>query len=51
MDLRSLNKVDTLVVGIGGKPVRVEGSVELMITLGDRDKKKNVIAVIYGCKD
>lgn len=35
-----MEKVDTLLVGIGGKPVKVEGSVELMITLGDKDRKR-----------
>lgn len=40
IELGKFQKVSTSLVGIVGKPVRVEGSVKLLITLGDRDRKR-----------
>lgn len=42
VNLGKLEKVTTPLVGIRGKPVRVGGSVELPIALGERNKKKIV---------
>lgn len=42
IDLGKLKKVITLIVGIGGKPVRVKGSVELPIALEDSDRKRTL---------
>lgn len=40
IDLERLKKVRNLLVGIVGKPVKLEGSVELLFTLGDRHRKR-----------
>lgn len=37
-----LKKVGTPLVGIRGRSVRVEGSVKLPITLGDKDKRRTL---------
>lgn len=40
VDLTKLKIIITPLVGIGGKLVKVEGNVELPITLGEKDKRK-----------
>lgn len=42
VDLEILKRVRNLLVGIGGKLMKVEGSVELLITQGDRDYRRIV---------
>lgn len=42
VDLTKLKRIISPLVRIGGKPVKVEGNVELPITLGEKDKKKTV---------
>lgn len=40
VNITRLEKVNTSLVGIRGKPMTVKGSVELPITLGDKDTRR-----------
>lgn len=40
INLKKLRKVGTPLVGICGRPVKVEGSVELLITLGEGTEER-----------
>lgn len=42
VNLTKLSKVGTPLVGIGSSPIKVEGSNELSITLGDVNMKKTL---------
>lgn len=42
VNLMKLRKVITILVGIGGRPIKVERSMELPMTLGDKDRKRIV---------
>lgn len=41
-NLEKLRNVETPLVGVGSKPVKVKGSVELPITLRERDWRRTV---------
>lgn len=42
VNLAKLKKVAILLVGIRGKPIKVESSVELLISLGKKGRKRTV---------
>lgn len=39
VNVEKLKRVGTPLVGINGRPIKVEGSLELPITLGKKDNK------------
>lgn len=47
MNFKNLKKVGTPLIGIGGKLVKVEESVKLLTTLGEKDRKRIVGVVLY----
>lgn len=50
MNLEHLKRVKTLLEGIRSKPIRVEGSVGLPITLGEKDKKRTLMQLLMVVK-